>query len=37
MRIPKVGAERLQLLRGIEQGHPLSHRNPLKLGLSLRM
>jgi hypothetical protein len=37
MRIPKVRAERLQLLRGVEQGHPLSRRNPLKFGLGLRM
>jgi hypothetical protein len=37
MRIPKVGPERLQFLRGIEQRHLLGRRNPLKLGLGLRM
>jgi hypothetical protein len=37
MRIPKIRAERLQLLRGIEYGRSLSHRNPSELGLGLGM
>jgi hypothetical protein len=37
MRIPKIGTERLQLLRGVEHGHPLSGRNPLKLDLGQGM
>jgi hypothetical protein len=37
MRIPKIGTERLQFLRGIEHGYSLSGRDPLKLGLGLGM